>query len=272
MGDQMAILEDLMMAWAETSGFKYLNERCTGYYDLVHNNIPDNDAAEWECKLHILESFHGSYFHTLPKDLTNGQSLHATLSLSNQPGQSRPTLSINWDQSQIDNLNIAFETLKIKIYKEMVLQTRLAPVMDLIGFSLNPLTGEVAHYNFSLVKLHFQKLLAADPINGLIDLLDFNRNTSFPSGVWDGEELFLSTLQSLGSTDLLNDFLTASGFTKDDEYIYGSTAYSDIKIINDQTRSEPYDEDGYADGSGRRIVGKNDRNDTLIGGSGRSIL
>ena len=151
-----------------------------------------NLISSWKDKIHILEAFNGSYFFQLPGQSQEGGG--ATLGMwattsnyySLMPGtDNRQTLVVNYAQPQLDLLNSAYSSLRQAVYESLILQTRLKGYLDQIDLSI---TEDNISLDFSVLTQSFQDKLAADPKNGLTDLIEFNKYTrDILSGTqWDG--------------------------------------------------------------------------------------
>ncbi len=211
--EQMALLDDLLYAWANTSEmYTSMEERCAGIFNVKHDNLPGGDVEAWSRKLHILEAFNGSYFFAnLPGGGTPfnpNDSYHRNLSVSTPNGSTIPTLTINWGNNQMARLNEAYDLLLETVYNTLLMQTRLAPAMDLIDLNIDMESLEIG-LDFTRLTQYFTEKMASDPVNGISDLMDFNRSTQdmLSGSGWNGYDLAYGALQGMDLTPSLKECL-----------------------------------------------------------------
>ena len=308
--EQMAVLDEMLLAWADTSGMaKSLDERDPLYRveylsfgnvrrsDHITNTStagtltaaptnaddPHIDAAyrnlinQWNDKVHILEAFNGSYFFGLPGQPQDGGAAaigiwtdYSGSTALSGANKGKPGLAINLDQRQLDLLQSAYQSLREAVYDTLVLQTRLKSYLDKIDLAI---TDTTIALDFTQLTQSFQDKLATDPVNGLIDLIEFNKYTrELLSGTqWDGVAMMEDTIRTLPVTPELqvvyNEFNV--------RFNSGSGTNGDDIILGDEQNRTVYGgsgDDTLFGGSGAEIVSGGSGNDDISGGGGNDQL
>ena len=166
---QKALLDDLLLAWADTSTMvTRMQDRNPSQVNVVWADT--SVQAQWESKLHILEAFNGRYFFALPGDTLAG-ALNG-LTLSEPDAQGKRTATVNFFSTQLDQLQQSLDTLKESVYASLVLQTRLKPALDKIQLTVDD-TG--VHFDFSQLDAELTARIASNAVNGLTDMVDLAR-------------------------------------------------------------------------------------------------
>ncbi len=169
--EQRALVDALLTAWASTSGLApTIEERAAGRYTVVDNGLGPR-PAERARRLHVMEAFNGTYFYPLPDELTPAQSAHPNVQVGGPDGRN---LTVVFTPKQTELLDQAYDLLAESVYGALAGQTRLARFLK----PLSPEPGARAGADQELARLAevtelFDKEIARDPENGLIDLLDF---------------------------------------------------------------------------------------------------
>ncbi len=268
--EQMDLLDDLLYAWANTSGFyRSIETRCSGIYNVEQLNVPNGDVAAWNRKIHILEAFNGRYFFTdLPRGGENGLAFNPNAPHGNLSIISRridddeptpiPTLRVNWGQTQMEKLNEAYDLLCETVYNALLLQTRLAPVLDLIDLTIDLESFDIS-FDFTRVTQHFTEKMATDPVNGLSDLMEFTRITSdmLSGSGWNGYDVAYEAIKGM-DTPSLQELLKSLQVN-----MVGVEGYNPNGVIGD---------DFTIGGAGNDTLSGNNGNDVLYGGEGDDKL
>ncbi len=308
--EQMALLDQLLKDWADTSGLAgSLEERASSQYrveytafgniqryshltrtsEVVSEGVTNSEnplidkeyrnlILQWNERIHILEAFNGSYFFKLPDQsletvgAVSGMQLDYSgySSLSGRE-RSKPGLAISYSQPQLDQLEASYEDLRNTVYASLILQTRLKDYLNLIELDLGK---DTVSFDFSKLNQAFQDKLAADPLHGLTDLIEFNRYTGGMLGgtSWDGVVTMAEILRSHPLTpelmqlyqDLDVSFNATPGEITTDNIILGD--------------SSPHTLLGYGGndillgGTGDEAIAGGIGNDTLSGGAGNDRL
>ena len=289
--EQRALLDQMMEAWADTSGMaKKLQDRATGYvvsyqqfgdvkmsdYKIVEGGTTSIDGpawdkvvASWEKKIHILEAFNGRYFFRLFNE--DGSAAPATgMSVSGGGGgggiAATPQLTIMFSQDQIDLLNQSYDALKESIYLSLTLQTRFKPLFGQIDLVID---AEGIRLDFSKLEQHFQTEIAQDPVNGVIDLIEFNRASgNMLSGTeWHGYDMLEHYFRTTPITPELQAAYAEFGVLIEGQanFTKNGTAKTDI-IVTGNTNNAVY-----GNGGDDVIFGANG-SDNLYGGDGSDII
>lgn len=170
--EQRAMLDDLLAAWGETSGFADMKTRAqqNGYTLVIAGHITPLN----ELHLNVLEQFNGRSFYKMPWE---GASMAQTALQGIRVGWggNPKRIAVGWSWVlQEPLLERAYATLKENLYQELLAQTRLKPYLDLIEASVNA-QGE-GYLDFSGVRARFEERLDLDPVVVAVgDLVVFNR-------------------------------------------------------------------------------------------------
>lgn len=231
---QLALIDQLLDEWAETASFtQTLNERAESQYLVDYQSFgiqkkyisngsggmilnPDWLAivAEWEGKIAILEAFNGQYFFKLPNSTEPGSSAVtgmtiSTGTVSTDTGTiSVPKLDINLTADQVALLNNSYESLKQSVYDALVSQTRLAPLMDMVDVVSD---GDILSLDYTALEQHFADTIAQNSVNGLTDLIEFDRYTSKSLPGWNGSSFIADAIRSEPITPELQEFYAEFG-------------------------------------------------------------
>ena len=135
--------------------------------------------AVWTQKLHILESFNGSYFFGIPESeqrqgATDGISIYSASTPPTVSGGAVLTavpITISLSQTQLDMLQKSYEAVRGSVYQSLLLQTRFKPLLDQINLTIDE---NGIRLDFTELKNTFNQWIANDAQAGLIDLIDFN--------------------------------------------------------------------------------------------------
>ena len=166
---QKALLDDLLLAWADTSTMvARMQDRNPSQVNVVWANT--SVKSQWESKLHILEAFNGRYFFALPGDTLAGALNGFTLSAPDAQG--RRTATVNFFSTQLDQLQQSIDTLKESVYASLVLQTRLKPMIDKIQLIVD---DNGVHFDFSQLDAELTARIASNAVNGLTNMIDLAR-------------------------------------------------------------------------------------------------
>ena len=110
--EQRGQLDTLITDWAATSGFEDMATQAAAHgYTLTSNLGP-----EWQHKLHVLETFNGRSFYSMPWDNTNAQSGVTGMSVSGNH------ITISMNGTQLALLDRAYTALKESVYDALVVQ------------------------------------------------------------------------------------------------------------------------------------------------------
>ncbi|MCP4186990.1 MAG: calcium-binding protein, partial [Gammaproteobacteria bacterium] len=219
---QMALIDEMLTEWAETSEFDDWLERLS---NATINGKPvvfrvsemepvstggdngeegigiDPEAAEelqarlkLLDRIKILEAFNGQAFFNFDfesesadnsgmTDLHFGVgSIHHIVSIDASITITPKDLAPT--QPQADLLNQAYDALVISVYQSLLLQTRFDKHLDAIGLAV--VDGEIA-LDFSGLETVFDQDILDNPIQGLDNLLEFAEHTS--NGIrWESYE------------------------------------------------------------------------------------
>jgi Ca2+-binding RTX toxin-like protein len=263
---QISLVDDLIYAWASTSGLTATVEaRLSGIMPpskIFQNRLPMS-VPEWNKILHVVQAFNGRYLVDFP-DLSNIFP--------------ETTVHVNWTEAQVKEILAAYNAIRDFAYGSVALQTRLAPYMGHIITEANPATNEVSYY-LSIMHYYFSSAMhSEDPLEVLAELLDFQQATSFFLGgaEWGVNDMVAKVIGDLGMTPDLRaiceefklnvygtDYFNPDG-TAGHDAVYGGSGGDVIKGGDGDDSIYGYEgNDKLSGGLG---------NDKLYGGAGHDIL
>ena len=289
--EQRGLIEDLVYAWANTSGMaKSLQERCEGLYEVVHSGL-DESVDSWNRKLHVLEAFGGQYFFSNIGGLSTDKEIEAQYT-AHSVGSSDHSdenvvycngnhtshrtyeikidwprvLNIYWATDQKQAINESYELLVSSIYNALAIQTRLLPLLDKIDIAIDLETLQ-ASYDFSRLTQYFESRLAEDQINGFSDLVDFYRCSETLLGVPFGFEMITQAITEWGDTAALRELYNElkMNVLSSDRNVFNGGGEADF-VIGSQVG------DTITGGAGDDALHGLAGNDKLYGGSGDDYL
>ncbi|MCQ8131085.1 hypothetical protein NP596_21700, partial [Methylomonas sp. WSC-6] len=206
---QLALLDAILKAWSDTSP---MAATFTGAYDS-HNltvnmqNLAAGSAAynALADKLTILERFNGRTFTAVPD------------------GTAAATVNL-WTTSQ-DLLQRSYDSLKESVYQSLAIQTRLKPLLDLVGLSV---AAEGIQLDFTELNQELDARIAADEINGFADLVELAvaTNATLIANGWQGWWKVFSFLDTHSMTTEMRNVLDMAGLS------LNGTTQSDAIVAN----------------------------------------
>jgi VCBS repeat-containing protein len=308
--EQLSQLDELLTAWADTGGMKGSLEARAEGWDLRYQSFgtesrsahlvpfgPDSGGSgggsayahsdvdsmfidaeykalirEWSRKIHILESFNGRYFFTIPEVPPPGMNAPRPpdyplgLIIDQTPdggesdsggGISFPTLYISYSLGQIDLLGAAYESLRSSVYDSLLLQTRFKPVLDLIDLQIDESGIKL---DYSKLAAYFWDEVAHDPAQGISDLIEFTRATKDMIGAnaWDGGRMLEGLIRDTPLTPELQAVYADFGVHTDGNLAPSQRNKDSAEIL--------------VAGEGNDTVYGYNGNDWMIGGAGNDVL
>jgi len=259
--------------------------------------------GQWNAKIHILEAFNGRYFFNLPGQTQVGGAATNGIALGSEnfglDGASamgatpvRPII-ISYDQQQLDLLDQSFAALRESVYGALIVQTRFAPVLDLVQLIVD---DQGTRFDFAAVMQYFDTRITQNNLSGLSDLIEFNRYArDLLAGTgWGGMERLAQLVRTFPLTNELQTLyaelgvmvegtpgFNSSGTVKDD-FIIGTDGPSSLNggDGDDDLRGGAGDDNLYGSngadvlhgGTGSDTMNGGAGNDTLDGGSGNDAL
>jgi trimeric autotransporter adhesin len=192
--DQMALLDGLLKAWADTSTLSTTADSALAGVNLTLSfaGVTSGSAAwqTWVDKLSILECFNGQTFMPVPAAGT--------------------TLSIDFFSTRETLLDAAYTALRDSVYGSLVMQTRLKPYMDEIQLVL---TEDAVSFDFSQLNALLAGKRDDDPYaatQDFADLVKFGDATLAEMG-WSGTEDLVRWANELSSVIDVNAALREVG-------------------------------------------------------------
>jgi len=168
---QLARLDDLLKAWADTSSMATTATGAFAGVKLTVNfaGVSSGSSAwhAWLDKLSILERFNGQTFLPVPATGT--------------------TLGIDFFNTRETLLDASYAALKASVYGGLLLQTRLKPYLEDIGLTVDENGVQV---DFSAMESRLDAAYQADSPNAFIDRLELIKHAGQslePMG-WHGEQ------------------------------------------------------------------------------------
>ncbi|MFO0238771.1 MAG: calcium-binding protein, partial [Betaproteobacteria bacterium] len=249
--------------------------------------------GQWNAKIHILEAFNGRYFFNLPGQTQVGGAATNGIALGSEnfglDGASamgatpvRPII-ISYDQQQLDLLDQSFAALRESVYGALIVQTRFAPVLDLVQLIVD---DQGTRFDFAAVMQYFDTRITQNNLSGLSDLIEFNRYArDLLAGTgWGGMERLAQLVRTFPLTNELQTLyaelgvmvegtpgFNSSGTVKDD-FIIGTDGPSSLNGGDgDDAVAGGAGNDTLNGGAGADVLDGGAGNDTLTGGAGNNV-
>jgi Ca2+-binding RTX toxin-like protein len=259
--DQMALLDGLLKAWADTSTLSTTADSALAGVNLTLSfaGVTSGSAAwqTWVDKLSILECFNGQTFMPVPAAGT--------------------TLSIDFFSTRETLLDAAYTALRDSVYGSLVMQTRLKPYMDEIQLVL---TEDAVSFDFSQLNALLAGKRDDDPYaatQDFADLVKFGDATLAEMG-WSGTEDLVRWANELSSVIDVNAALREVGLaiasgsytgTDERDVQFGSSGANSMSAgLGDDVLAGLAGNDTLKGGSGNDFIDGGDGNDTINGDSG----
>ena len=257
---QVALLDSLMQQWADTSNMKSLKAQATALassgvtltYNLAGLTAGTADYDAFVAKLGIVERFMGFTYGG-----SGGQARTAPLTSTSG------AVSVSLASSQIASISLAYDRFKSDVYESLVTSTRLASYSTL-------LLQDGQDDKFAALEGAFNSAIAANPQQGLTDLLEF------VSSVGEGR---LAQVGWRAMGFLIDKLNTAPDLGAFSEELSSWTARLSAATEHDVSGTSRNDllagtrlDDRLQGGLGADILVGNSGNDSLIGGDGNDTL
>ncbi|BBB67688.1 hypothetical protein UNDYM_3435 [Undibacterium sp. YM2] len=248
---QRALLEDLIMAWGATSNMatsiKASHDTGTGALTAVEQFAQDQPGVFK--RIDTLEKFNGSNFLTR-RIVTETNATH----------------TINLESDRLAVLDLSWTTLSESVYSNLLLQTRFQSLFSQLDLTVD---NASVRLNGAKAKAYFEQVTSGGSIDGLADLIEFNKYVApqLTSVDWDGRILMAQLIQSMPLTPALRALYAEQGIIIDPSkpgYMIG-TVLNDILVAS--TTSE-----NIAGNDGDDMLFGGDSYDTLDGGAGNDFL
>ena len=182
--DKLALVDNLLYEWANTSGMISTYAARKTYADkIIHNNLP-MPLEEWDRILHVVQAFNGRYMVDAPdlRRSTKGK-----------------TITVDWTEVNINKILKAYDALRKFAYGAVATQTHLSKYENVVITNVDP---EVA-YDYTLVEYYFSRALESENrMRVLEDLLDFQQVSSYfrKESTWEADELIVKILHNMKMT------------------------------------------------------------------------
>lgn len=188
--EQIAFMDELLLAWGATSGFKDIATEATQHGYTLTTNL----NAEQFSILNVLEQFNGKHFYRMPWESTENTTARLGMSVD----ETTKTISINMFEGQLSILEQAYQELVESVYDGLVMQTRLAPYLDSITINIdeNGLAFDVAPMITQL-----EALQLTNPRDALIDQLELIQyaGKNFSIMGWNWSETLQTMITQIGT-------------------------------------------------------------------------
>ncbi|MDP1862715.1 MAG: calcium-binding protein [Thiobacillus sp.] len=300
---QMGLIDQMLDAWADSSGYaENLDERAGARYIIRYDSFGNNtrsthlvsgatpaggltpdventqlDAAyrgtiaTWSQRIHILEAFNGRHFFNLPSEAQAGGGAVMGMNFSSATtggisGVTLGTLSINYTQAQLDLLSQSYDALRESVYNALLLQTRFKPLIDSVNLIFTPNNVTL---DFSTALQTLQTRIDTDLVNGISDLIEFNRygQTLLMGSAWNGWTMLENAIRTSPVTPELQAVYDTFGLKIDGAAGFSSSATEKADILVGGTAANTL----YGNGGNDLLLG-GDGNDSLYGGNGNDVL
>ncbi len=194
---QRALLDGIIDAWAESSGFMRTLEETLG--GVVSMTVTGITIPQFRRLISVLEVFNGERFYEPPASSRTitmaGMTSSSSTSTSGGITLTTPSFNLNPPAGQLALLLQSYDTLKESIYGALAVQTRLKPYLDSIALSIDE--GGIRFDTAGLTAM-LEAKRQARPLDALLDLFDLHRHAA-------------PTLQAAGldSIGMLGDWVEA---------------------------------------------------------------
>ncbi|MEQ6342247.1 MAG: calcium-binding protein [Gammaproteobacteria bacterium] len=294
---QLALIDDVIKAWGETSTMKTSLANAREPFRFVLD--PSN--PDWTP---TLATFGGSpplvaivgfkvshpemYQRIIALEQFNGTTLleHWIIQVPTGSGNmiGAPMSVLIYTPEQEALAQNSYNLLRDYVYQGLLFQTRLKPYADAIGVVVS--NGQFA-LDFSPVEAMFAQKLTGDSVNGLTDIIEFVKygQGMFTGSSWDGYGYLLNTLRSVPMTDAVQGVLAEFNVRMDGAAgtVINGTAKDDITLGgggNDNLSGQQGNDllfgeagnDYLFGGEGNDALLGSAGNDALYGGAGNDIL
>lgn len=257
--EQKTLLDQLLLEWAKTDP-KYTDtpiNPITDYAGMTSSASSDNIIY-----LRVgqsLPSSVGTTGATTPK--VDPVLQNRTRILDALYGD-RVTTGMNYvKDTQISTINKSYTALADAIYADLLIQTRFAKYLNSVELSI---TETSISLDTSKVTQLFQDRIASDPVNGLTDLIEFNKYAGdlLSGTAWDGPALLDENLRSQAITPELQ-----AVYQEFNVMLNGAngTATGDIILGDDQKRT-------INGGEGNNVLLGGSADETMVSGSGNDTI
>ena len=307
--DYGAAIDAIIAAWADSASFSDSFETATAthqdlffvppgvsvveaynaHYHLIsygpngwvsdtpaHQQAIRDQQARIERLLKTLEAFNGQPFVSVPGSTATSGSRPSTLVAFAAPYagggsggallDAATPLIYGLEQARLDLLNQSYAALRQSIYDGLALQTRLKPLLETINLQIDE---HGIRLDFSALNAELDRRLAANPLEGFGDLIDFNtasREMLGDSG-WQGwskvaDLLVNNSLQASFRNLLATEGALVKGATG---FTGSGSAANDLIVGDDNT-------DSLSGNAGDDVLFGLSGNDTLYGNAGDDTL
>lgn len=292
---QQDLLPQLLSAWADTAGMRDIRERfgadrtsefSGGYGSYFERLSVAPDMVE---RLAVLEAFNG-------REFSPDVQIHRYAFRDSQGRYHEGVAGVTHFISggRMEGFERSEEALHSYVYQSLLMQTRLRPYVESIGLSFDSERG--FQLDTAALQTKFDGLYAQDPLNAVIDLIEFNKVMAgnLVGAAWDGYSLLEQMVRDAPMTDALQAVLDEFGVlrppvgtemvsgTGADEILLGNAA---ANVLEGQGGNDVLDggagDDLLRGGNGvdwlegdagsDRIEGGYG-NDRLMGGAGNDVL
>ncbi|MBY0345420.1 MAG: hypothetical protein K2P98_00960, partial [Neisseriaceae bacterium] len=254
---QVGLLNELMDKWVVTSDMKSLKEQAdalassgvTLTYYLEGLTIGTPEYNEFLRKLGVVERFMGFTYRGFGMNLT---------SLDANSG----SMTVDLDSDQIANILLAYDRFQTDIYESLLLRTRLQPYVMALAQGIS-FADNVLSMNGSAFEDKIKDAISANPVNGIIDLIEFmsafSKNKLADFGDWNADAFLIEQLRNLpdlgeGYSQQLNRW-TVYLASATEHKLTGSTG-ADFLVGN----------------SGNDVINDSEGNNLLVGGAGNDRI
>jgi Ca2+-binding RTX toxin-like protein len=249
---QMALMDPLLKAWADTSDLTTVTEWEAAGHNVTYAFYGQDAAGTelWKQRLSVLEAFNGENYHPLAKTGTTAIST----------ASARQALLVQ-----------SYDALTQGVYGALVVQTRLKPYLDAIAVRSSDMDVSL---DASGLNTLLDQRFAADPQAAVTDLVELDRYATplLTSSEFDGTGKLRTWLDAQPTDSPLLASLADLNVQWGDATV--GTKGSDIYIGNSKAnRYSGGDGDDLIDGGqgNDKLYGR-DGNDTLLGGAGNDTL
>ena len=281
--EQRALLDDLIQAWGKTSAMATsidVNKAMkyqAGNPTMGNTGVLTPDQSSPDTAIEHFAHWNPALYNKITAlEQFNGRNIlekWVTLAAVNSNGGLHHDVRFFEEQGQF--LEQSWDALRESVYDGLVLQTRLKPLFEQIDLVID---AEGIRLDFSKLDQHFQTQVAQDAVNGMTDLIEFNRYAGgMLSGAgWNGNARMENSLRTLPVTSELESVYAELGVLLAGQagFTNNGSAKGDIIVAGDtdDVVNGNADNDMVFGGLGADNLYGGDGNDQLDGGLGNDYL
>lgn len=261
--EQRALLDQVLLEWAKTDPL-YTEDSIQVWFSSFGGLSYDENSTN------VVYLWRGQPVGVVQPTEAEPELLHRARVLDAVLGREITTRLNEGYASQVSRTNRAYDAFADAIYNSLLTQTRLKKYLDSIDLVI---TENSIELDLSGITTMFQDKIATDPVNGITDLIEFNKVAGdlLRGTQWDGYAMLEETLRTQTVTpelqevfDTFNVRFNGAQGTADDDITLGDET--------DRTISGANGDDVLLGGAGNESIAGGNGNDVISGGAGNDTL